>query len=447
MKMKINWIGSVIAAALVMTGCGKSALDSGCDMVTRVLYAENDMTRTLLDGRNVLWEEGDQVCCVAVYDDAAFGISRSSVYAGIKPEEMNGGSARIVVTCGGGYTPAYIVYPSSKKVSLDSETGNITIPVPASYELVEDNFPVTSNISVGVVEGNGVFMNNVMTLVRFEIAQGDTLKRITVSSNAGEALAGELEYDAYSCKVISTAGATELILDPPAGEEIILPGIYYFPLPSITLSEGFKVKIVSAENLVAEKSYDEELVLKRNRILDLGSTADWALKWMSNRIVLSAKVTDGVSLIGTGWPFVEALPAKADVCGKGLVGPFHLSDEADAPSFHFFVSGKTWSLNADGGLGFGGAEHDYMLLPAIDGYRLVSVTVRSAKSRRYAITDNPAGGVPTVIKGGTAIKVAKLATHTFDLTETAAGVAYRLDLPTTDIASLSEFELAYERTE
>ena len=61
MKMKINWIGSVIAAALVMTGCGKSALDAGCDMVTRVLYAENDMTRTLLDGRNVLWEEGDQV--------------------------------------------------------------------------------------------------------------------------------------------------------------------------------------------------------------------------------------------------------------------------------------------------------------------------------------------------------------------------------------------------
>ena len=450
---KLLCLGSFIAMILAAPGCDRNNTEPEDKMVTRVLYAVNSDTRTALQGNEVVWSEGDNVCCISVYEDDRLNAARAQLYCNIEPAEMNGSSARITVTSGAAYTPKYIVYPSSNKVACTNDW-HLEIPVPESYIMVKDNIPAASNIAVGVVENENVYMKNAMALLKFEIVypegmdeEVDGIKQMSISANGEEAIGGKLIYDPVNDKVTATEGVSKVILYPPVDEPYFPAGVYYLPLPSISLSQGLKVKFMRADDWAADKTYAQALDLERNRIINMGKTSEWGLEFANTTRVLSAQFSNG-TLINNGWPFTEAFPKIDNVCGKGIVGPFHLPENDDAP-FYFYVQTKngtdSWRTTNGAGLRFGGSVHDYMLLPAIDGYKLTSVMILSGKTVEYAITDNPSSGTPEAVLGGEKAKISEKKSQTFILSGTKAGTAYRIDLPTVTWASFWEFSLTYEK--
>lgn len=453
---KLFCLGSFIAMILAAPGCDRNNMEPDDEMVTKVIYATNSQTRTSLDGTDVIWEKDDTVCCIAFYEDDRLDHVSYSVYYNIHPTEINGSSARIEVTCGSAFTPEYIIYPSSKDVKRPAE-GFLEIPVPESYTMVNGNIPAASNIAVGKIDGDNVFMKNTMALMKFEInypdemnAEIDGIKQITISSNAGEAIAGSMLYDALDERTVSVSGSSKLVLNMPDDELYFPEGTYWFPLPAITLSQGLKVKLSRGDDWVAEKSYGEELVLERNRIVNMGKTSEWELVYENTvRVIEAVFSTLDKVLVNNGWAFMESEPKIGDVCGKGKIGPFHLPENEDAP-FYFYVAANTssdsWRKTGGAGRRFGGTAHDYMLLPALKGYKLVSVFIQAGTQKStYAITDNPESGIPTTIAGGEAKEISAKANYTFSLSNTVANTAYRLDLPTATPAGFIEFRLTYEK--
>lgn len=450
---KLLCLGSFIAMILAAPGCDKSRPVPMDPMVTRVIHAVNTHTRTALDGVDVVWEYGDTVCCVALYMDERLEEGRYSLYCNLKPSGMDGNTATIEVTCPSAHSPEFMIYPSSDKIGYHSE-GWLDIPVPESYTMISGNVPKASNIAVGKIENERVIMKNAVTLMKFEVAypEGmdetvDGITQIVVSANAQESIAGKMLYDPVNEKVISIEGPSTVTLYPPEDEPYFPAGIYYFPLPSINMEQGLKVRLTRTDDLVAGKSYAAGFQLERNTIVNMGRTSDWGLKYENTIRTLKAVFSNG-TMVNKGWAFVENEPKSKDVCGQGLVGPFHLPDNDDA-SFHFYVEANvgtdSWRCTNGSGRRFGGTGHDYMLLPAIKDYRLTSVTILSGKSVTYAITDNPDTGLPTPVSGGGPMLIADKKSHTFVLTDTKAGYAYRLDLPTATPSAIYEFELSYEK--
>lgn len=449
---KIIWFGSIIAMILGASGCDKSNIQSEDQMITKV-FSVNSQTRTSLQGKDIVWDADDMVCCVTVYEDDRLEHIRTNVYTDIQPTEMDGSNAKIEVTFGSAYTPKHIVYPSSDNVVINGD-GCLDIPVPTSYTMVRNNIPAASNIAVGNIEDDHVFMRNIMALLKFEVSYPDDMdeeidgiKQIIVTSNASEALGGSLRYDPATNEVKSTSGSQKIILYPPDDEIFFTEGVYYFPLPSITLSQGFKVKISRMDNWVAEKSYDQECILSRNRIVNMGNISEWELSYENTIRVLSAAISDGSNYLDAGakgWPFTGSRPS---ITYGELTEALYLPENDDA-EFRFYIhshNDDSWRSTKGSGFRFGGTAHDYMLLPAIPGYRLASVYILSGKAVKYAITNHPDSGAPTPVAGGEEKSIGAKSEHTFTLTGTAPNTAYRLDLPTTTQAALYKFTLTYEK--
>ena len=455
MMKRLLCLGSAVAMILAAQGCDRNNLKPDNDTLITRVYNIDSQTRTSLSGNEVVWEKGDTVCCVAVYDDSRLDDVRYSLLCNIRPENMNGSSAVIKVTCADAYTPKYIVYPSSESVSY--KNGLIEIPLPDTYVMKSGDFPKASNISVGSIEEDCVFMKNVMALMEFEVSYPDAMndevdgiRQIVVSSNSGEAMAGTLFYNPLENNVERTSGLSQITLLPP-DEELYFPeGVYYFPLPSVDLASGLKVKVTRMDGYVASKSYEQPFSLERNRIIDIGKTDEWELTFENTiRTISAAFSTLDKQLINNGWAFMEKDPGKNNICGKGLVGPFHLPENEDA-EFYFYVSkfvdDNSWRVTGGAGRRFGGTEHDYMLLPAIEGHCLISVFIQAGTQKStYAVTDNPVSGVPVPVDGGDAHFIDEKQNYTFVLNNTLPATAYRLDLPTATAAGFIEFKLTYEK--
>ena len=442
---KICCIGSLLAMFFLAASCSKTPPAVGEGMLTKVLYANAAGVKTTLDGNSLLWEEDDELCCIATYEAA----ERWALYSGITPLEINGTSAKFEVAFGSAYAPAYLVYPASEKIAYDYVQGSISIPLPSSYTTVKDGLPVKSNVSVGAIDGDQVLMRNVMSLVKFEIT-AETIARIDITSVGSEALSGSLSYDPVSATVVSTSGSGKLTLLPPDEEPVFLPGVYYFPLPPISFSKGLKFSFTDEEGLVAVKTYGEKLDLVRNHILNIGKESDWGLVFRSTTRTLTGLVHDGTALVNSGWPFLGTRPKIGTVCGQGLVGPFYLSENEDAP-FYFFVAANvnsdSWRSTNGAGFRFGGTAHDYMLMPPVEGYRLVSLQIfNGGKDVQYAVTDNPQQGAPVPLSGGAAFTVKANKDHLFQLDGTEPGVAYRLDLPAGTCSAMYKFVLVYNKS-
>lgn len=440
---KINLIGSLFVWTILFVACSKG--DNLTEhSSTFVLTLHSDVARTTLQASSIIWEEDDRLCCLATYDE----LKRHSLYKDLAPVLAEGNSARIELTCGSAFTPRYFVYPSSESVSLDMEQNLIQLSLPSSYVCVKGNIPKASNISIGEVKGNEVFMRNILTLIKFEI-NSDNIVQVKLASNAGEALCGNLYYNPATLKTESVEGSDTIVLLPPDGESVFLPGEYYVPVPAVRLSKGLRVTLIDNSDLSAQKVTDKAVELIRNHILNIGKEADWSLVFESSTKIVRCLIHDGASLVNGGWPFVGSRPGISTVCGKGLSGPYYLEDYPDA-AFYFYIAANkgsdSWRSTNGSGFRFGGSVHDYMLLPSFPDFRLVSVYVRNGgKAIAYAITDNPATGEPKELAGGKSYTVPSSKDYTFTLSDTEKGVAYRLDLPTTNFAALYEIVLTYDK--
>lgn len=440
-EMKKILFGSAIAIALAVS-CRKEETPGSDEYKVRIT-ATAASTRTTLSGKDILWEEADRLCCIASYP----ATGQCLTYGGIAPLDIKGSSADFEVTCGGGYTPSYLVYPDG---DISVSEGMVYITLPATYVAVKDGIPSGSNVSLGKIEQGTTVMKNLMSLLKFEI-ETENVSAVSIKAGGDEIIGGgTFGFDLSTLEVEAPeTGAGNIVLTTPDDEPFFPAGTYYVPVPTVSLSKGFSIKVSKTDGTSGSKTYESPLELTRNKVVNLGKESDWSLVYRPSIITVTMKVIENGVQVNSGWPFEGTRPKIGDVCGKGLKGPFTLlGTDYD---FYFFVAANinsdSWRTTTGGGFRFGGTVGDYMLLPAIDGFALSSVTVSPLKDFTCSITDNPSGGAASAVPGGASVTIKAGKTNTWTLSGTKPGTAYRFTIMGTTQSGIATLTLVYEIVE
>lgn len=257
-----------------------------------VINAGWPASKTLLDGKQVLWSDGDSVAVVALCD--MYGSLRVDYDYGVYAENINGSSADFTAVLMGDHTPAYMVYPGNESLTYDAASGTITTQTYGSYVAVQNTFPQGSNLSAGRVIDGQTAMQNLMSVFRFEIT-GTDIVAASIESRAGESLYGMVTIDAGTLAIASVDGYPSISLVPAEGQTHIAPGIYCIPVPAGTYSEGLAIDLVDDQGFHARKSKIDAFELPAGKLIDLGRQSDWGVE-----IHLGMCVTGELSVTGDG---------------------------------------------------------------------------------------------------------------------------------------------------
>jgi len=257
-----------------------------------VINAGWPASRTLLDGKQVLWSEGDSVTVVALCD--MYGGLRVDYDYGVYAEDIDGSSADFTAVLMGDHTPAYMVYPGNEALTYDDASGTIVTQTQGSYVAVQNTFPQGSNLSAGwIIEGQTA-MQNLMSVFKFEIT-GTDIVAASIESRAGESLYGKVTIDAGTLAIASVDGYPSISLVPAEDQTHIAPGIYCIPVPAGTYSEGLAIDLVDDQGFHARKSKIDAFELPAGKLIDLGSQSDWGVE-----IHVGMCVTGELSVTGDG---------------------------------------------------------------------------------------------------------------------------------------------------
>lgn len=401
-------------------------------------------TKTSLSGKEVHWCEGDAVSAVS-YSRV---LDRYDVTPDLPVTEISGRKARIKVTTPTDYSPAFLLYPGDGSLGWDSVSDNITAVIPGSYEAVCEGFPDGSNISVGAITESGtVSMKNALALLKFRI-ESDDIASVTFSGNDGEEICGKAVFDPATMEMKSITGGTKVKLLPEG--KCFTPGIYCLPAVPRTFAKGISLTVEKSTGEAGKKSSSESFTIGRNHVLDLGSESEWAIEYKDLNRTITVVFSNGTKY---SWPFKPAIPKEADIIAAAgaPMGPFTMASEPDCKFYiriQAYLSSDSCRMTNGAGFRFGTTPHDYLLLPALEGYALTSVKITTGNnSAKVSITDNPASGDPTAVKGGEYFEISSNSAHEFLLSGTEPGVAYRIDNPNTKCAGILNLVLTYRIAE
>ncbi len=393
--------------------------------------AENDQMSTI-DGKA-------ELTLLPAEDEACF--SESAYYFPLPAIDLSQG-LKVMLSVGENLTIEYIADDAVLSGEVDLGLTSDWVANGKQYFTINDSYTLSPDDT-----HSGIFLETSMALMKFVVdypdgaaLQTDGITKIALATVGGEPISGVFSYDMASGSVICTEGSPEMTLYPGGGLPHFTEGTYYFPLPATTLSQGLTAKVTRADNCRATHTMSIS-ALKTDS--DMGKTSDWTLVFetLKQRTI---EATFGMN----DWPVIESYPAYSKVCNTGkVVGPYTLSAYTDAKLFFYvqtYVNDKSWRRTDGGGLLFGGTKNDYMLLPALEGYRLVSVRILGGSTAsKYTITNDPASATPAAVSGGETFDVAKNTDSTCRLSDTKANTAYRLGLRN-GYASIRELTLTYE---
>ena len=447
---KIFSLGSVIFGALLISACSKEPASVQKDSIF-VVSAGCEDTKTVLDGKRVVWQESDLVAALCYGDDA----SRYSVSCSISPSNIDGPNADFEVTTLSGFQPRLLMSPSLDGYAINAAGDSLLVPVPDTFEAVKDNAPSGSIFSVGAIGSDSkTVMKNLMSFMKFEIESSDIAK-IRLIATGGEGLSGDVRFSLETFGA-GKGGDNLVNVIPPSGSECFAPGTYYVPVPSRTYSEGITVKFFRKDGCAAKKGYAQEYEVKRNRFIDMGRESDWDLEFLSSTLVLPVVFrTDASTSV---FPFSDdpaaltavACPAVANVAGKGVVGPYYLVGYPNIP-FYFCIQNTSGSKSyfisqATYGMRLGGTPGDYITIPGIENYRLTTVYFEEGSSSSYyCITSDEAYSQARFLTA-TSVTINKNTNKTFkfDATQTAVGETYRFCTAKTNASAMVKLQMTYE---
>ena len=439
-------IGKILIFTCLLAACAKETPGTGSYREYVLGASLSGMeTRTSLSGKEVHWSEGDVVSAVS-YSSV---LDCYDVTRGLPVTDIEGRKARIKVRIPADYSPSYLLYPGDGTLGWDSASGNFVADIPGSYKAVPGGFPKGSNVSFGAISGNGaVSMKNALALLKFKIESED-IASVTFSGNDGEDLCGKVSFDSGTMEVKSVSGGTKVKLIPDG--ECFAPGIYCLPAVPRTFGKGISLTVEKSTGETGRKSSSAALTIERNQVLDLGSESEWGIEYKDLNRTVTVVFSNGIKY---SWPFKPAIPKEADIIAAAgaPMGPFTMASEPDCKFYirvQAYLSSDSCRLTNGAGFRFGSTPHDYLLLPAIDGYALTSVKITCGNnSAKVSITDNPASGDPTELKGGEYFEIPSNADHEFLLSGTEPGVAYRIDNPNTKkCAGILNLVLTYKASE
>ena len=166
----------------------------------------------------------------------------------------------------------YAIYPHSATNEFDETDCFFTTTMPAEQTYVENSFGLGANTMVAVSESGQMVFKNVGSYLRVMLwGENQTVKKITLSSIAGEALAGEAKIfatltDVPTCTMVGTSSSIVLnctdTVEVNTTEEA--PVAFWIVLPPVVLAEGYKVVVENIDGDTQEFTVNKEKTFKRN---------------------------------------------------------------------------------------------------------------------------------------------------------------------------------------
>ena len=451
----------IMAAALAVMACNKEETSVPGES-SELLAVSEAGTKTHLEGTKVVWDKGDAIN-VFVKNDA--GAYVSSTFA-----TSESGSS--VVFKGEGVkldTDVYAVHPFSEGNTFSD--GVFTTSVSSvTQQTVQDGYPAGVNIAVGRCDADKtVSFRNVGALLKFRLTQegADTLRRIEIKANGGEAIAAEgivsIDWNNGDPRIATSEGTqvSDVVTLTPSAKTFVTGDTYHVWILPGKYEKGISLTLVSPTQMSAVKVGKEALVAGRNQIIDLGEIGGLTLKEKETE-----KMTLEFDFTGEapeGWPTKDNWK-KAGVgdCPAGVPCPGNLTavyKHSNGNSYNFIltdVGNATaarvyWS--ADKGVVLGAVSR-YFGFPAIEGYRLIKVSCVQGTStnskRKAAITSSVPESTDTqniyVNGGGILPWTTKGDTYSWNLEDTAANTVYYLTCTQGGIG-VSILTLTYEKAE
>lgn len=283
---------AALAAGLLLISCAEHAeMESGrdepvgtteqSDLVSFTASLEQPGSRTVLNGLDVCWNEGDEI--------RVFNASNPSgvVY------RLTAGAG----TTGGTFTgrdpgagPYSAVYPASAATGL--EGNSIRVSVPARQNYVKDSFGPGANLAVGKADKlEGLKFRNLSGVLSITLTGTGTIRSLQVTSATGEPLSGTALVDGLDtgspALTFETGQACQVSLDCGT-EGVALSGegtTFFLTLPAGTLAGGFSVEIVDAAGnaMIKRGAADEANRMVRNEIRPMPAlpyTAAFRASWL-----------------------------------------------------------------------------------------------------------------------------------------------------------------------
>ena len=166
----------------------------------------------------------------------------------------------------------YAIYPHAADNAFDETDCFFTATLPAEQTYVANSFGPGANTMVAVSESGQLLFKNVCSYLRVMLYGADqSVKKITLSSIADEALAGEAKIyasltDDPTCTMVGTTSSIVLNCEEAitvnTTEEA--PVSFWIVVPPVTLSKGYKVTVENAEGETQEFAVDKVKTFARN---------------------------------------------------------------------------------------------------------------------------------------------------------------------------------------
>lgn len=237
---------------------------------------ERMASRTVaVDDKYLNWSEGDQIAYfprmnyAVHYQLKSTTASQEGYYAFERLSES--------IEQGAALNYGYAVYPYSEDITVISE-GNIAIRLPEVQHYAENSFGVGAAPMVAVTSGGAdevLQFKNAVGFLKLQLyANNMAIKRIELSGNNGEKLAGEAVIIAESGAnpKISTSNSTieKITLDCGSGVTLGTTAetatAFWFALPDMEFTNGFTLTIYDSDNTPYVKATSKSYTIERNTI-------------------------------------------------------------------------------------------------------------------------------------------------------------------------------------
>lgn len=231
--------------------------------------------RTLLNGLEVHWEEGDQVSVVAL--SLNYDADRIDYDHHVNADNISGSSADFVAFLMGDHEPAYMIYPGNESLVYDHDAKTITTTTQQTMTACLNTFPKGSNLAAGAIVDGKAQLKNLMSVFKFEIT-GTDIVEVNIEARGKEALAGDVVINAETLEITSITGWSSIRIVPEEGRTCLAPGVYCIPVPAGHYSKGIAFDLIDNQGFHAKKMKTGEFDLPAGKLIDLGKQSEWGIE-------------------------------------------------------------------------------------------------------------------------------------------------------------------------
>lgn len=219
----------------------------------------------------VLWNADDRI---AIFDKYTYGFEHRFNGA----DGATAGSFTQVpnddFVTGNTLTYVYAVYPYDERLSI-SNRGVLSLTLPSTQSYRENSFGLKANAMVSVSEDNHLSFRNLGGFLALKLyGTGITVKRIVITGNKGEKLAGAATVSAsvgsMPTLTMKTNATGSVTLDCGSGVSIgSSAGSYttfWLVLPPTSFTGGFTITVEDVLGGTFEKKTTKSVTITRNRL-------------------------------------------------------------------------------------------------------------------------------------------------------------------------------------